>query len=87
MNAVEQAFWQKFGAETNIEAALLGLNESFGATKELARLEGGSDLSIAYWQAVHRDFFKTAFAKEKLTYTYDEENLALIYEEFEVVYQ
>lgn len=54
-------------------------------TEEMARLEGEGDLSVAYWQAVHRTFFKTAFIKENLVY--DEDRLALLYEEFEVVYK
>ncbi len=54
-------------------------------TEEMARLEGEGDLSVAYWQAVHRTFFKTAFIKENLVY--DEDKLALLYEEFEVVYK
>jgi uncharacterized protein YhfF len=153
MNAIEQAYWQKFEVATDIESPLFGSSWSFGATvemaddlgqlvlegkktgtssavvfyelegvafptenkvydillngsnepiailqtkkikrfmfnevtEEMARLEGEGDLSIAYWQAVHRAFFKAAFTKENLVY--DEDKLALLYEEFEVVYQ
>jgi uncharacterized protein YhfF len=53
-------------------------------TEEMARLEGEGDLSVAYWQAAHRQFFQTEFAKEKLAY--DEDKLDLLYQEFEVVY-
>ncbi|MDR1606734.1 MAG: ASCH domain-containing protein [Streptococcaceae bacterium] len=53
-------------------------------TAEMARKEGEGDLSIAYWQKVHRRFFKEEFQKEGLIY--DEAHLELIYEEFEVVY-
>ncbi|GAX48145.1 ASCH domain-containing protein [Pseudolactococcus reticulitermitis] len=153
MKALEQAYWQKFKAATNIASPLFGSSWSFGntakmaddlgqlvlegkktgttsalafyelegaalprankvydmllngandpiailqtkkvkrfmfndVTEEMARLEGEGDLSIAYWQAAHREVFKTAFARENLTY--DEANLALIYEEFEVIYK
>lgn len=54
-------------------------------TEEMARLEGEGDLSLDYWRAAHRQFFKSEFAKENLVY--DEDNLALIYQEFEVIYQ
>ena len=153
MNAIEQAYWQKFEAATDMASPLFGSSWSFGATvemaddlgqlvlegkkrgttsavvfyelegvalptenkvydillngsnepiailqtkkvkrfmfhdvtEEMARLEGEGDLSIAYWQAAHRAFFKSAFARTNLVY--DEAKLALLYEEFEVVYQ
>ena len=153
MNAIEQAYWQKFEAATGLTSPWFGSSWSFGATtemaddlgqlvlegkktgttsaiafyelegaafptehdvydillngsnepiailqtkkvthfmfndvtEEMARLEGEGDLSIAYWQAAHRAFFKSAFAKANLVY--NEAKLALLYEEFEVVYQ
>ena len=36
MNAIEQAYWQKFEVATDIESPLFGSSWSFGATVEMA---------------------------------------------------
>ena len=35
MNAIEQAYWQKFEVATDIESPLFGSSWSFGATVEM----------------------------------------------------
>ena len=45
--------------------------------------EGEGDRSLAYWRRVHEDFFRRELAPYGLTFS---EDMALLCEEFEVVY-
>ncbi len=45
--------------------------------------EGEGDRSLAYWRRVHEDFFRRELASYGLTFS---EDIALLCEEFEVVY-
>lgn len=53
-------------------------------TAEHALLEGEGDQSLAYWQQVHRDYYQRQFAGSRFRF---DENIALIFEEFAVVYR
>ena len=50
----------------------------------LAAREGEGDLSLAYWQRVHRDFFEKELAPYGERF---DEGMELIFEEFELVYE
>lgn len=50
----------------------------------LAAREGEGDLSLDYWQRVHRDFFEKELAPYGEQF---EEGMELIFEEFELVYE
>ena len=52
-------------------------------TGEYARLEGEGDLSLSYWQTVHRSFFAKELASHQLVF---DEDMLVVCEEFEVVY-
>lgn len=54
-------------------------------TDRHAKMEGEGDLSLVYWQKVHRQFFERAFQME-LGRSFTEEDL-LVFEEFQVVYK
>ena len=45
--------------------------------------EGEGDKSLSYWRKVHEKFFKEEFKNNKLLFN---ENIKIVYEEFEVVY-
>ena len=45
--------------------------------------EGEGDKSLAYWRQVHRSFFEKCMKKEGLVF---DENMLVVFEEFEVVY-
>ncbi len=53
-------------------------------TADFARKEGEGDLSLDYWQRVHRDFFSKEL--EEIGETFQEDML-VVCEEFEVVYK
>ncbi len=50
----------------------------------LAAKEGEGDLSLDYWQRVHRDFFEKELAPYGEQF---DEGMELIFEEFELVYE
>lgn len=50
----------------------------------LAAREGEGDLSLDYWQRVHRDFFEKELAPYGEQF---DEGMELIFEEFELVYE
>lgn len=52
-------------------------------TAEHAAKEGEGDLSLGFWQKVHRDFFTEELAQAGLTFS---EEMLVVCEEFEVVY-
>lgn len=52
--------------------------------EELASKEGEGDKSLSYWKKVHKNFFEKELKKIGLEFN---EDLKLVFEEFEVVYK
>jgi len=53
-------------------------------TDTFAFKEGEGDKSLAYWRAVHKDFFSRCLKEAGLAFN---EKMKVVCEEFEVVYQ
>lgn len=53
-------------------------------TEELAYIEGEGDKSLRYWREVHIEFFTREIKSEGLEFN---EDMEVVFEEFEVVYQ
>lgn len=52
--------------------------------EELAKIEGEGDKSLEYWQKVHIDFFTRELKEQKMEFSQD---MLVVFEEFEVVYE
>lgn len=53
-------------------------------TEELAYIEGEGDKSLKYWREVHIDYFKRELESYNLEFN---EDILVVFEEFEVVYK
>jgi len=66
-----------------IETTDVALRKFSEVDADFARKEGEGDLSLTYWQKVHKAFFKRAFAPHGLV---PNEDLLLVCEEFRRIY-
>ena len=52
-------------------------------TEKFAKAEGEGDMSLEYWQKVHRDFFTEELKSGKIEFS---EDMLVVCEEFEMIY-